>query len=464
MAQIGSATELFSPYLVYQVPQSQDALCVRFRQFEPEKPIFERLQGFYAVENLGFSEAERVQFNELVIGLLRQELFFEKRIGDIWSVIDGFRAVGLPLRDIGSIFDPLLDQLGGNWANEVESLVRSFATNTTAQDLIDSVDWAFERLQGKVDEESKPWHGCHSGAPTAVEQKLLHIQCQTLITFFCHAIRANVAFLTQNVIEAREKEMLLKWVSGLEKDFSSYASSPSLPTNDALNEMAQEIKKIKKSLDVVEVKKDIPSLASRIARCVGYIFMWLPTLIIHIGPVVIAAIAGYRARGLRGAAVSAGVAGSMSALSLCSGIIAKKVSSEATRLGYFPAPLNPSALGILTYAIRMQVILFSMQVNGLIAGMITKGFESEGGSQGFFQNVAATGVAAVDLPVQLGKFAVKEFSLAKSILGTGLSQEMFGKISEVYNAQLEASVASYHLGEAAAQLPKSCFQVIRNCR
>jgi hypothetical protein len=348
------------------------------------------------------------------------------------------------------------------WAEKAEKLRRSFK-GTSFDDLDESIETSFEKLKSTVENDVNLWMCGDRILRDPLERKLVQLQCKTLIMFMTDAIFAHLALIKTIPLTEGELLTLRGWLADISEDCEAYSSM--LPPNESgsLKRLVTTIGDLQQKLAQTPPKQSVISVAAKVANIAWRILAWLPSMACYLVPIIFSAIGGYKAEGVKGAVIATGIAATTSTLTACSEIISEKVVKELARFHHVPKCFYSPMRAITGFAIRIQLMLLTMQANGFLSGMVSETYtgvqEPVGAVTAGFRLAKA---ATIDIPVKATIFTAKELSLVRSVLLPDRSRGTLSAIADVYHSQIEAIVASYRLGEATAQVPILTTRLVKS--
>jgi hypothetical protein len=427
-----------------------------FRSPGNEGSVCQRLGRVYSTVASSLDDENKRKFTSLATQILKQEIQTGTQPENVCSMITTLQTFGIPVGDLASVFDPLLDHVAEKWSDAVDLIQRSF-DRSSHEACLASIDEGYASIQGIIEKDSKQWQGV-SNLQQGISLKMLHLQCATMVSFLSHAISSQLSLIKTASMTPKEQKDMLEWVDALSHDFKHYATNPAIAQGCNIQQLLQSITTLRSKIQGAPITlptSTLGAVASKICIVAKTVFRWLP----YILPIAISGIAGHRAEGVRGAAMAAGVATATSILALSSGYIAKKATIELSKLYFIPACLRQPVGAVIGFAIRMNLMVAMMQANCIMAGAISKGAAHEAPPDGAWEYTKSIVGGSLNVPYQGIKLIGQEISLISAVTVPDLSRGPFEAIHTVVEAQIKASVAGYNLGQAAIQVPKTAFQL-----
>lgn len=427
-----------------------------FRSQGTEGSVCQRLGQVYSTVAPSLDDESKRKFTSLATQILKQEIQMGSQPANVCSMITTLQTFGLPVGDLACVFDPLLYLVAEKWSDEVDRIQRSFE-RSSHEACLASIDDGYASIQKIIEKDSQQWQGV-SNLQQGISLKMLHLQCATMISFFSHAISAQLNLIKTSTMTPKEQKDVIEWIDALSHDCTHYATNPAIAQGCNIQQLLQSITTLRSKIQDAPITlptSTLGAVASKVWIVAKTVFRWLP----YILPIAISGIAGHRAEGARGAAMAAGVATATSILALSSGYIAKKATIELSKLYFIPECLRQPVGAVIGFAIRMNLMVAMMQANCIMAGAISKGAAHETPPDGAWEYTKSMIGGSLNVPYQGIKLIGQEISLIASVTIPDLSRGPFEAIYDVVEAQIKASVAGYHLGQAAIQVPKTAFQL-----
>lgn len=440
----------------------------------PNSQSLENLIAFFPLVKDHITKEALAKYDALALSILTQRLLVSSSF-DLKSSIQQLRKAGLPLKNMEHIFYPRLQELSKAWTQKATALYKTFDTSSLDDQTL-AIDDASIVLQKQFEADMRALQETIQGLPDEIVARVMQLAFQTqgnvLIDFSSAAISSCVTLLAKQTMSFEELKGTLIWVNKLVDDFACYQQSPLFQRSESLTNVIAKLTETKRSIEhSIETwdhtknpsKWDrVCTTAGKAAQVATTIVSWLPFMITHVLPIAMAARAGHKAEGMRGALLTAGVATAGSLFAAYYTKIAEKATSELTKMPFLPNRFHQPVEAILRFAIHMQSIVFTMQLNCLIAGGVsayTKGSEP----QGLLNAGKAFGSSAYGVAAGVPKVLQKEFNILSSLLVSPKdSGEIVGRITNTLTAQMEACVATYELGHASIMLPQATLGIWNN--
>lgn len=446
------------------------------RRVMPDASPLARLSSLFSILRPYLVDSEVGEYDKLATAQL-QAYMLQHPEDDLTQPIIELRSSGLPLQKIEEILSPRLEELEGNWKKFVDE--HALFSTTDPDSLTVHISDVSQRLQERIAADTQKLMQLTESLPkhvqTAIICRATSLQGKAILDLTARAIDAHVAVVSKTEMSKEEYESTLDWMQKLEKDVKTYQSSSMAKEIDSIKRLSlkltQTIQQIQKTLADFEEHPErhisraqrAAATALKVASIAWRALKWLPYLALYVLPVAIATRAGYKAGGRRGALFAAGVATATTILSALTPLIAEKVVSEMATIPKIPASLRPTVGSICGLSIQIMSLIISMQLNGIIAGSlssltVTKPEENPATRPWYFQRLWNSAISVKDafrnVTFGIPSFVAQEYGIATAALGSPEKYgAIFGRIANVAQAQIEANVAGYHLGEASVELP-----------
>jgi DNA-binding transcriptional MerR regulator len=454
------------------------------RRTTPDSSALNRLNILFTLLRPYLLENDIEQYDKLAIGQLQQHLLMHAD-DDLQKIISDLRSSGFPLKRIEEVLSPQLQKLEKKWETFVETSCKAFSC-TDSDSLTVEVSSASEQLQQLLSSDMEELLSLLSFLPDniqmAIKCRAISSQGKAVLDFSARAMQAGMALVAQAELTQEECEATLAWLEKLHADIIKYQSSSMAKDLNAMNRLAAQIATTIKTTEskLIEIKKNPQQHRSRsqravdttlkVARLAMRTLTWLPFTLLYILPIAIATYAGYKAEGSRGALFSAGVATTTTVLSAFAASIASKTAEELTKMPGIPDTLRPTVGSILGFSLQMMCVLLSMQVNGFLAGslstMTLSAPKEDPTTRPWYPRRLWNASGRVkdsvaNFTLGIPSFIKSEYGIASSAICSPQHYgAVFGRISNVVQAQIEATVEGYHFGQASTELPIATFNLL----